>query len=63
MKEYADSCRTLGILKQDSGLLPKPQPTWNTFVPRKGDLAHVDEEDADYEFDGVEWVLIGNAEA
>lgn len=56
MINYIDSCLTLEILKQDSGLLPKPKPEWNTFVPVKGDIAHVDEDDSDYEFDGTEWV-------
>ena len=53
---YVDSCRTYTILLQDSGLLPKPTPTWNTFVPVKGMIAHVDEDDSNYEFDGSKWV-------
>lgn len=56
MHNYIDSCRTLEILKQDSGLLPKPREDWNTFVPTKGDVAHVDEDDSDYGFDGEKWV-------
>lgn len=56
MKEYVDSCLTLEILKQDSGLAPKPKPEWNTFVPKEGDLAHVDEDDSDYLFTNGEWV-------
>lgn len=54
-KQYVDSCRTLEILKQDSGLLPKPRPDWNTFEPKEGDLARVDEDGKDYRFDGKEW--------
>lgn len=56
MINYVDSCLTLEILKQDSGLLPKPKPDWNTFVPVEGDIAHVDEDDSDYVFNGTEWV-------
>ena len=56
MKKYVDSCRTLEILKQDSGLLPKPTESWNTFEPQIGDLAYVNEEKADYEFDGADWI-------
>ena len=56
MIKYVDSCRTLEILKQDSGLLPKPRPDWNTFVPQEGDVAHVDEDDKDYIFKNGEWV-------
>lgn len=58
MKPYVDSCRTLEILKQDSGLLPKPVPSWKTFEPKKGDLAHVDQDDSDYEFNGSDWVKV-----
>ncbi len=58
MKEYVDSCRTFEILLQDSGLLPKPREDWNTFVPEKGMIAHVDEDDSDYEFNGTEWVKL-----
>ena len=58
MREYIDSCLTLEILKQDSGLLPKPREDWNTFVPEKGMIAHVDENNSDYEFDGTEWKLL-----
>ena len=60
--EYVDSCRTLEILKQDSGLLPKPRPDWNIFVPKTGDIAHVDEEDSDYEFNGTNWVKMAEEE-
>lgn len=56
MVNYVDSCKTLDILKQDSGLLPKPKENWNTFVPNLGDIAHVDENNSDYEFNGSEWV-------
>ncbi len=55
MIEYVDSCRTFEILLQDSGLLPKPREDWNTFVPEKGMIAHVDEDDSDYIFNGTEW--------
>ena len=57
MIEYIDSCLTLEILKQDSGLLPKPKPNWNTFIPQKGMIAHVDQDDSDYVFDGLDWVI------
>lgn len=63
MKEYIDSCLTYEILLQDSGLLPKPREDWNVFEPKKGDIAHVDEDDSDYEFDGKEWVKIEKEEA
>lgn len=55
---YVDSCLTLEILKQDSGLLPKPREDWNTFVPQEGDYAHVDENDSDYVFHNGDWVLV-----
>lgn len=55
MREYVDSCLTFQILLQDSGLAPKPNEDWNVFVPQQGDVAHVDEDDSDYEFDGTEW--------
>ena len=60
MINYVDSCLTLKILKQDSGLLPKPlfSKNWNTFVPKVNDVAHVDEDNSDYRFNGVEWVKI-----
>lgn len=58
MKDYVDSCLTLKILKQDSGLLPKPKDDWNTFIPKKGDIAHVDEDNSDYEFNGSEWIKL-----
>lgn len=57
-KEYVDSCRTYEILLQDSGLLPKPKEDWNVFEPKEGDIAHVDEGDEDYRFDGSEWIKI-----
>jgi hypothetical protein len=56
MKKYVDSCRTLEILKQDSGLLPKPTEAWNTFEPQIGDLAYVSETNSEYEFNGVDWI-------
>lgn len=61
-KKYVDSCRTLEILKQDSGLLPKPRLDWNTFEPKEGDLAHVDEDGKDYLFDGKEWQPVEDKE-
>lgn len=61
-KTYVDSCLTLKILKQDSGLLPKPNENWNTFVPEEGDIAHVDENNSDYEFKNGSWALIVNKE-
>ena len=48
MKSYVDCASTLDILKMDSGLLPKPNPSWIVFVPKDGDLAHVDEDGNDY---------------
>lgn len=60
---YVDSCLTLEILKQDSGLLPKPREDWNTFTPKKGDVAHVDEDNSDYQFDGKKWVKIESNES
>lgn len=62
MKKYVDSCRTYEILLQDSGLLPKPNESWVVFVPENGMLAHVDEDDSDYEFDGTVWVKVENQE-
>ena len=56
--DYVDSCRTYEILLQDSGLLPKPQEDWNVFEPKEGDMAHVDEDDSDYCFDGEKWVKV-----
>ena len=56
MRKYVDSCRTYEILLQDSGLLPKPKEDWNTFIPKKGDLAIAD--NFEYEFDGVAWVKV-----
>ena len=58
MRVYVDRASTLEILKMDSGLLPKPNPLWNVFVPKDGDFAHVDEDDNDYQFNGVEWVVV-----
>ena len=57
---YVDSCRTYEILLQDSGLAPKPTDTWNVFTPTEGDIAHVDENDTDYRFNGTEWVAIND---
>lgn len=56
MKNYIDCCRTLEILKQDSGLLPKPNENWKTFTPQIGNVARVDEDNSDYEFNGTEWI-------
>ena len=56
MKNYVDCCRTLEILKQDSGLLPKPTESWNTFTPHIGDIAFVGEDKSEYEFNGTEWI-------
>ena len=56
--DYVDSCRTYEILLQDSGLLPKPREDWNVFVPQEGMVAHVDEDDSNYRFDGNTWVRI-----
>ena len=53
--KYIDSARTLEILKQDSGLLPKPRENWNTFEPHEGDLAYVAEDDSVYVFNGSDW--------
>ena len=58
MFNYIDSCRTLEILKQDSGLSPKPREDWNTFEPKEGMIAHVDEDNSDYRFDGEKWVKV-----
>lgn len=56
MMNYVDSCLTYEILLQDSGLLPKPREDWNVFSPAEGDIAHVDEDDSDYGWDGTKWV-------
>lgn len=56
MKNYIDCCLTLEILKQDSGLLPKPTESWNTFTPQIGDIAFVDEDKSEYEFNGTKWI-------
>lgn len=53
--KYVDSCISYEVLLQDSGLAEKPNPNWNTFTPKKGDLALV--KDKEYEFDGKEWKL------
>lgn len=55
---YVDSCRTLEILKQDSGLLSKPKEDWNVFTPKKGDIAHVDEDDSVHGWNGSKWVKL-----
>ena len=60
--KYVDSCITLEVLKQDSGLLPKPRENWNTFEPKKGDLAFVCEDNSEYEFDGKAWVKVEKEE-
>jgi len=57
-RTYVDSARTLEILKQDSGLLPKPSENWNTFEPKEGDYAHVDEGNQDYQFVNGGWVEV-----
>lgn len=62
MKNYVDSCKTYEILLQDSGLLPKPKDNWNVFVPEQGMIAHVDEDNSDYEFNGTEWVKVEKQE-
>lgn len=58
MRDYVDSCRTYAILLQDSGLLPKPKEDWNTFIPQIDDIAHVDENDTDYRWNGKNWEVI-----
>ena len=58
MKNYVDSCITYKVLLMDSGIDPKPNEEWKTFAPKKGDVAHVDEDDSDYVFDGNNWVRI-----
>ena len=50
-----DSARTLEILKQDSGLLPKPKEDWNTFEPQENDVAYVSEEEKYYVFKNGNW--------
>ena len=62
MKNYVDSCKTYEILLQDSGLLPKPKDNWNVFVPEQGMIAHVDEDNSDYVFNGTEWVKVEKQE-
>lgn len=59
---YIDSCRTYEILLQDSGLLPKPKEDWNTFIPKEGMVAHVDENNSDYLFDGTTWIKLEETE-
>jgi hypothetical protein len=54
MKNYVDSARTLEILKQDSGLLPKPTENWKTFTPQIGDIAYVNADNSEYEFNGTD---------
>ena len=54
---YVDVCRTLEILKQDSGLLPKPTESWNTFDPKEGDYAYVCDIESVFMFIDGEWVL------
>lgn len=58
MIKIIDSCRTLEVLNQDSGLLPKPRPDWNTFEPKKGMIAHVDEDNSFYQFNGQNWIKV-----
>jgi hypothetical protein len=53
MEKVVDYAYSLEYLKMDSGLLPKPNDQWNTFVPKKGDVAYVLEDR--YVFDGVDW--------
>lgn len=60
---FVDTCRTLDILKQDSGLLPKPTENWNTFTPEEGMLAWVFENNnarnkSIYQFKSNEWVKL-----
>ena len=54
--KYIDSARTLEILKQDSGLLPKPREDWNTFEPKEGMIAYVSDEQKEYIFKKGKWV-------
>lgn len=56
MKKYIDLCKTLEILRQDSGLLPKPTETWKTFTPQLGDIAYVNADNSEYEFNGSDWI-------
>lgn len=58
MTKYVDSCLSLEILKQDSGLLPKPKEDWNTFIPKEGDIAFVYVDNSEYIFKEGEWVAI-----
>lgn len=53
MDKYVDSASTLEFLLMDSGLLPKPTETWNTFIPKEGDLALVEEKE--YIFSNGNW--------
>lgn len=53
MDKYVDSTSTLEFLLMDSGLLPKPNETWNTFIPKEGDLALVEEKE--YIFSNGNW--------
>lgn len=62
MRKYVDSCRTYTILLQDSGLLPRPNPNWNTFKPKIGDVAHVDKTNTDYRWNGNQWEEIVDGE-
>ena len=39
------------ILLTDSGLIPKPHPNWNTFIPKSGDVVYVEE--VKYVFDSA----------
>jgi hypothetical protein len=55
MEKIVDTAYSLEYLKMDSGLLPKPNDGWFSFVPKKGDIAYVLPEDR-YEFDGSDWV-------
>lgn len=52
-KKYVDYAKTLKILRQDSGLLPKPRENWNTFIPYEGDYAIAN--GIEYRFDGTDW--------
>ena len=54
-ENIVDNCISYDILLADSGLIPKPHPNWNTFVPKSGDVAYV--EKVKYVFNGVSWVV------
>ena len=54
--EYKYYCSTLDYLKMESGLIPVPEDSVETFIvtlPEKGDLGRV--EDKIYKFTGKYW--------